>query len=97
MHMPKGFPCPARKPHAPLREGGAASAAGGVLRTAVASTPAPRDKSFPTIGNIFSIHWKTAEKFFQSLEKSAEVFQPLEKNLPIIGKLFPARPVPEVS
>ena len=44
-------------------------------------------KTFPTIGNIFSIHWKTPEKFFQSLEKSARIFQPLEKNFPIIGKI----------
>ena len=36
---------------------------------------------------IFSNHWKTAEKFFQSLEKMAKIFQPLEKNFPIIGKL----------
>jgi hypothetical protein len=35
---------------------------------------------------IFSNHWKTAEEFFQSLEKSAHFFQPLEKNFPIIGK-----------
>ena len=27
---------------------------------------------FPMIGNIFSIHWKIAENFFQSLEKRAE-------------------------
>ncbi|MBR3582663.1 MAG: hypothetical protein IKO01_04380 [Kiritimatiellae bacterium] len=26
--------------------------------------------NFPTIGKIFSNHWKTAEKFFQSLENS---------------------------
>ena len=37
----------------------------------------------------FSNHWK---KTFQSLEKTAKIFQPLEKNFPIIGKLFP-RPV----
>jgi hypothetical protein len=34
----------------------------------------------------FSNHWKTAEKFFQSLEKPAGIFQPLEKKFPIIGK-----------
>ncbi len=44
-------------------------------------------KTFPTIGNIFSIHWKTAEFFFQSLENPAEIFHPLEKNFPIIGKI----------
>ncbi|MBR3582523.1 MAG: hypothetical protein IKO01_03655 [Kiritimatiellae bacterium] len=27
---------------------------------------------------IFSNHWKTAEKFFQSLEKPPGIFQPLE-------------------
>ena len=37
---------------------------------------------------IFSNHWKTGEKFFQSLEKSGHFFQPLEKKFPIIGKLF---------
>jgi hypothetical protein len=35
---------------------------------------------------IFSNHWKTAEKFFQSLEKPAGIFQPLETFFPIIGK-----------
>ncbi|MBR3583613.1 MAG: hypothetical protein IKO01_09275 [Kiritimatiellae bacterium] len=39
---------------------------------------------------IFSNHWKTREKFFQSLEKSGHFFQPLEKYFPIIGK----RPFP---
>jgi hypothetical protein len=39
------------------------------------------------IGNIFSIHWKIAENFFQSLEKTGGFFQPLEKYFPIIGKL----------
>jgi hypothetical protein len=34
----------------------------------------------------FSNHWKTAEKFFQSLEKIGRIFQPLEKYFPIIGK-----------
>ena len=43
-------------------------------------------KSFPTIGKIFSNHWKTSEIFFQSLEKNGKIFQPLEKNFPIIGK-----------
>jgi hypothetical protein len=50
----------------------------------------PLETFFPIIGKtakIFSIHWKTPEKFFQSLEKSAEIFQPLEKNFPIIGKI----------
>ena len=36
----------------------------------------------------FSNHWKTGEKFFQSLEKIGGIFQPLEKSFPIIGKLF---------
>ena len=36
---------------------------------------------------IFSNHWKTAEKFFQSLEKSGKIFQPLETFFPIIGKM----------
>jgi hypothetical protein len=47
------------------------------------------EKNFPIIGKnakIFSNHWKTAEKFFQSLEKPPHFFQPLEKNFPIIGK-----------
>jgi hypothetical protein len=35
---------------------------------------------------IFSNRWKTGEKFFQSLEKSGRIFQPLEKIFPIIGK-----------
>ena len=34
----------------------------------------------------FSNRWKTAENFFQSLEKPARIFQPLEKYFPIIGK-----------
>ena len=37
---------------------------------------------------IFSNRWKTGENFFQSLEKMAQVFQPLENIFPIIGK-FP--------
>ncbi len=32
--------------------------------------PCPPPAVFPMIGNIFSIHWKTAENFFQSLEKT---------------------------
>jgi hypothetical protein len=59
----------------------------------------PRAKNFPTIGNIFSNHWKTAEKFFQSLEKTAgfsnhwkNIFQSLETFFPTIGKLFPLLP-----
>jgi hypothetical protein len=48
---------------------------------------AGRRKSFPAIGNIFSIHWKIAENFFHSLEKPARFFQPLEKNFPLAGKL----------
>jgi hypothetical protein len=54
---------------------------------------------FPIVGkitNIFSNHWKTGEKFFQSLEKLAGFFQPLETFFPIIGKLFPG-PVPGVG
>jgi hypothetical protein len=42
------------------------------------------------IGNIFSIHWKTAGNFFHSVEKPAGFFQPLEKSFPVVGKLFPA-------
>jgi hypothetical protein len=42
---------------------------------------------FPTIGNFFSNHWKTREKFFQPLENPARFFQPLENNFPIIGKI----------
>ena len=37
-------------------------------------------KSFPTIGKIFSNHWKNAENFFQSLENGRIIF-------PIVGKL----------
>ena len=33
------------------------------------------------VPKIFSNHWKTAEKFFQSLEKTGEIFQPLEKKV----------------
>jgi pyruvate formate lyase activating enzyme len=44
-------------------------------------------KNFPTIGKIFSNHWKNAENFFQSLEKPGQIFQPLETFFPIIGKL----------
>ncbi len=40
----------------------------------------------PLAPKIFSNRWKTAEKFFQSLEKPARIFQPLEKYFPIIGK-----------
>ena len=40
----------------------------------------------PLAPKIFSNRWKTAEKFFQSLEKSDQIFQPLEKSFPIIGK-----------
>jgi hypothetical protein len=35
---------------------------------------------FPTIGKIFSNHWKNAEIFFQSLENRRKFF-------PIVGKL----------
>ncbi len=46
----------------------------------------------PLAPKIFSNHWKTHERFFQSLEKSARIFQPLEKYFPIIGKpAFPRR------
>jgi hypothetical protein len=37
-------------------------------------------------GKIFSNHWKTGEKIFQSLEKWGGIFQPLENFFPIIGK-----------
>ncbi len=37
---------------------------------------------------IFSNHWKTGKKIFQSLEKSGHFFQSLEKKFPIIGKFF---------
>ena len=44
-------------------------------------------RSFPTIGNFFSNHWKNGERFFQSLEKRADfsnhwkkVFQSLENS-----------------
>jgi peptide/nickel transport system permease protein len=50
-------------------------------------------ENFPTIGKIFSNHWKTDEIFFQSLEKTGDSsnhwkksFQSLEKKFPIIGK-----------
>ncbi len=46
----------------------------------------------PLAPKIFSNRWKTREKFFQSLEKPARIFQPLEKYFPIIGKpAFPRR------
>jgi hypothetical protein len=37
-------------------------------------------RNFPTIGKIFSNHWKNAENFFQSLENGRKIF-------PIVGKL----------
>jgi hypothetical protein len=40
---------------------------------------------------IFSNHWKTAVKFFQSLKKTGGIFQPLENYFPIIGKLVVCR------
>ena len=40
---------------------------------------------------VFSNRWKTAERFFQSLEKSDQFFQPLENFFPIIGKLGDGR------
>ena len=53
-------------------------------------------KFFPIIGKPpknFSNHWKNRTRFsnhwkkvFQSLEKTAQVFQPLESFFPIIGK-----------
>ena len=42
-------------------------------------------KTFPTIGNFFSNHWKISEFFFQSLENRRIFF-------PIIGKLGPIFP-----
>ncbi len=36
--------------------------------------------NFPTIGKIFSNHWKKLENFFQSLENRRKIF-------PIVGKL----------
>ena len=39
--------------------------------------------NFPTIGKIFSNHWKNAENFFQSLENGRKIF-------PIAGKLLRA-------
>ena len=48
---------------------------------------------FPPIGNIFSNHWKTPEKIFQSLEKPLQFFHPLETFFPTIGKL-PRPPSP---
>jgi hypothetical protein len=55
-------------------------------------------KSFPTIGNIFSNHWKTCGNFFQSLEKSPDFsnhwktfFQSLENFFPPVGKRFRRR------
>ena len=48
-------------------------------------------KSFPTIGNIFSNHWKNSEKFFQSLENWRKIFPIIGKFgavFPTIGKLF---------
>ncbi len=65
--------------HLPIR------VTGSIGRTHPAPCPPPA--VFPMIGNIFSIHWKTAENFFKSLEKIGEFFQPLEKYFPIIGKL----------
>ena len=46
-----------------------------------------RDADSDTLAALrdFSNHWK---KIFQSLEKTPEIFQPLEKNFPIIGKKF---------
>jgi hypothetical protein len=54
-----------------------------------ASSPSTKFQKPPRdfIRKIFSNHWKTAENFFQSLEKPGHFFQPLEKFFPIIGKL----------
>ena len=38
-------------------------------------------RNFPTIGKIFSNHWKKTENFFQSLENRRKIF-------PIVGKLL---------
>ncbi|MBR4189409.1 MAG: hypothetical protein IKQ55_05545 [Kiritimatiellae bacterium] len=51
--------------------------------------PSAAPAIFPTIGKLFSNHWKNRGKFFQSLEKTSPFFQPLEKKFPIVGKLFP--------
>ena len=40
-----------------------------------------KNEKFPTIGKIFSNHWKNAENFFQSLENRRKIF-------PIVGKLL---------
>jgi hypothetical protein len=53
-----------------------------VARLPGAPIPLPRPAP-----KYFSNHWKTAENFFQSLEKSAQIFQPLENIFPIIGKI----------
>ncbi|MBR4190901.1 MAG: hypothetical protein IKQ55_13200, partial [Kiritimatiellae bacterium] len=41
--------------------------------------------NFPTIGKLFSNHWKKYEKFFQSLENCRKFF-------PIVGKTAPIFP-----
>ena len=46
----------------------------------------------PLAPKIFSNHWKTREKFFQSLENQARIFQPLEKCFQSLEKpAFPRR------
>ena len=49
------------------------------LLASVKLTP-PKTRHFPTIGKIFSNHWKNHGTFFQSLENRRKIF-------PIVGKL----------
>ncbi len=52
---------------------------------------------FPPIGNIFSNHWKTTEKFFQSLEKPLQFFQPLANSPTLHFPSIQVVPPPPVS
>ena len=67
-----------------LRPGRARSAGIRILRVKKKG-PAPTIALW--LPQPFFNRWKTRERFFQSLEKPAEIFQPLEKSFPIIGKL----------
>jgi hypothetical protein len=67
----------------PHRQRAAEGAPGATMTILPHSSSLPRGRGG---AKIFSNRWKTAEKFFQSLEKSGRIFQPLENFFPIIGK-----------
>ncbi len=93
-HNPIGNPSTGRPPP---EKGGECSRAPHALNTAPSSRPRrhhpqnSRRTPLDFIRKNFSNHWKTAENFFQSLEKPGHFFQPLEKSFPIIGKIRKGR------